>query len=280
MEQQTDKKGTWTDFLASKGANCTSATYPFFKSPKEEVLLAAKGDMLADLSSLTVLRVSGEDSESFLQSQLTNDIKKLDLNRSQLSAYCTPKGRILALFLIFKRDDGFYLLADTQLVEAVSKKLRMYVMRAKVIIDLLSDWVVIGLSGDGAYHNLKNSFESISQKNNTVSSKKYLSAIYISGKTPRYIIAGEIESIIQLWDKLSDACSLTGHHAWSWLDIQAGLPAISTENSEAFVPQMTNLELIDGINFKKGCYPGQEIVARMQYLGKLNEAANVQASYR
>jgi len=219
MEQQTDKKGTWTDLLTSKGANCTSATYPFFKSPKEEVLLAAKGDMLADLSSLTVLRVSGEDAEPFLQSQLTNDIKKLDLNSSQLNAYCTPKGRMLALLLIFKRDDGFYLLADTQLAEVVLKKLRMYVMRAKVIIDLVSDWVVIGLSGDGAYHNLKNSFATISQENNTVSSKKSLSAIYISGKTPRYIIAGEIESIIQFWDKLSDACSLTGHHAWSWLDI-------------------------------------------------------------
>ena len=117
MEQQTDKQGTWTDFLISKGADCTSTIYPFFKSPKEEVLIAAREDMLADLSNLTVLRVSGEDAESFLQSQLTNDITKLDLNGSQLSAYCNAKGRMLALFLIFKRDDGFYLLVDTQLAE-------------------------------------------------------------------------------------------------------------------------------------------------------------------
>lgn len=271
MEQQTDKKETWTDFLASKGADCASEIYPFFKSPEQEVLLAAKEDILADLSSLTVLRVSGEDAESFLQSQLTNDISKLDLNSSQLSAYCTAKGRMLALFLIFKRDDGFYLLADTQLVETVLKKLRMYVLRAKVVIDLLSDWAVIGISGDGAFNNLKNSFATISQENNAVSSAIKSSAVCIGGKKPRYIVAGETESGMQLWDKLSGTCSLTGHHAWAWQDIQAGLPTISTETSEAFVPQMTNLELIDGVNFKKGCYPGQEIVARMQYLGKLKQ---------
>jgi len=116
MEQQTEKRRIWTDFLTSKGADCTSGNYPWFKSPKEEVLMAAEGGVLADLSSLTVLRVSGEDAESFLQSQLTNDITKLDLNSSQLSAYCTAKGRMLALFLIFKRDDGFYLLVDTQFI--------------------------------------------------------------------------------------------------------------------------------------------------------------------
>ncbi len=271
MTQQPDNQGTWTDFLTSKGADCSSAMYPWFKSPGEEVLMAARESILADLSNLTVLRVSGEDAESFLQSQLTNDIKKLDLDKSQLSAYCTPKGRMLALFLIFKRDDGFYLLADTQLAEIVLKKLRMYVLRAKVVIDLLSDWVVIGLSGDDVYSDLKNSFEKISREINTVSSKKTLSAICINGKNPRYIVAGETESIIQLWENLPDTYSLTGHHAWSWLDVQAGLPTISTETSEAFVPQMTNLELIDGVNFKKGCYPGQEIVARMQYLGKLKQ---------
>jgi len=144
-------------------------------------------------------------------------------------------------------------------------------MRAKVVIDLLPDWVVIGLSGDGAFDNLKNSFATISQEKNTVSHSKKSSAVCIGGKKPRCIVAGETESIMQLWENLSGACSLAGHHAWSWLDIQAGLPTISTETSEAFVPQMTNLELIDGVNFKKGCYPGQEIVARMQYLGKLKQ---------
>jgi folate-binding protein YgfZ len=271
MTEHATNQASWADFLQSQGAKLDPDGYAFFAPANEEIKMASEGNILADLSSTSILKVSGTDAETFLQSQLTNDIKKIDQATCQLSAYCTAKGRMLALFRIFKKDDDFYLLVESQLAEMVQKKLRMYVLRAKVTIDLLSNWAVIGVSGEDALRNLKYLCNELSAENNSVCNTDFVSILCVNGYKPRYILVGDIESLSNAWEKLSDDTGSTGHHAWQWLDIMSGTPVIKQENSETFVPQMTNLELINGVNFKKGCYPGQEIVARMQYLGKLKQ---------
>lgn len=271
MTEPATNQPSWADFLQTQGAKLDAGGYAFFAPANEEVKMASEGNILTDLSSTSILKVSGADAESFLQSQLTNDIAKIDDCACQLSAYCTAKGRMLALFLIFKRDDDFYLLVEKQLAESVQKKLRMYVLRAKVTIDLLSDWALIGVAGENAQSNLKYLRGDLPAEDNSVCNAESVSLLCINGYKPRYILVGDTDSISKIWEKLSGDHSSTGHHAWLWLDIMSGTPVIKQENSEAFVPQMTNLELINGVNFKKGCYPGQEIVARMQYLGKLKQ---------
>jgi len=271
MTEHATNQPSWADFLQSQGAKLDPDGYPSFAPANEEIKMAQEGNILADLSSTSILKVSGADAETFLQSQLTNDIKKIDQNTYQLSAYCTAKGRMLALFLIFKRGNDFYLLVEKQLAESVQKKLRMYVLRAKVTIDLLSDWAVVGIAGEDALSNLKYLSGDLSAEDNSVCSTETVSLLCINGIKPRYILVGDTDSSSKIWEKLSGDHSPTGHHAWQWLDIMSGIPALKQENSEAFVPQMTNLEIINGVNFKKGCYPGQEIVARMHYLGKLKQ---------
>ncbi|MDD2701182.1 MAG: folate-binding protein YgfZ [Sideroxydans sp.] len=257
----------WQDFLTTNKANLVAGVLHDFGNAAAEREAAERGDILCDLSHFGLLQVTGEDAQGFLQNLLSNDIRDVDNGRSQLSSFNNAKGRMLASMLIWKQDDAYILQMPRGLCEAMRKKLSMYVLRSKVkITDISDEQVCIGLSGDKAlsalqalYADMPGDSMSVTQTNDAALIRRDARRMQIVAPAAR---AGEI------WNSLAATATPAGSPCWDWLDIRAGIPFILPQTQEAFVPQMVNFELIGGINFKKGCYPGQEVVARMHYLGK------------
>ena len=260
----------WHTFLQGLGASFSGTTLQHFGEPRAELQTAADGNILCDLSHLGLLQLEGEDRVAFLQGQVTNDVRLLDGSNSHYSGYCTPKGRLLALFLAFAHHDHLHLQFNRQLLEPVMKRLKMYVLRSKVSISDVSDSIVrMGLAGPQATDILQKLFNRVPQEEYGLTSLEDASLIRLPGKTPRYQIFTSPQHAEQIWTALSQHARPAGAACWEWLEIQAGIPDITPATQEAFVPQMVNLDALGGINFKKGCYTGQEIVARTHYLGKV-----------
>jgi len=263
-------KTDWKAFLADAGAEFEGDIVLHYGNPEREQEVTLSGMVFADLSHYGVISASGGDAESFLQGQLSNDIKNVTERHSQLSAYCTPKGRTLGLLRIFIKKESYYLRLPGALLEDVLNRLRKYVIIADVALGDASDETLrIGVSGESATRELA-AITAIPEQENDVVHADGLTILRIPGIHPRFEIhAASLEDATRLWDSLNVRGAPVGLPAWRLLDILAGLPEIYPETAELFVPQMLNLQLIGGISFKKGCYPGQEIVARMQYLGTL-----------
>lgn len=262
---------SWQKFLADYNVTFDPESGSRFDDADVEIEAASKDDVLADLSHLGLIKAEGNDASSFLLGQLTNDLNQVDDSHSQISAYCTPKGRMLALFRIFRRGQQYLLQAPEQVLETVLPRLRMYIMRAKVTLESATELVTIGVSGPKTESAVRDLLGQCPININDSVTADGISVVRLSGPHPRFLLVGETESMQSIWRELANRFIPVGVAAWSWLDIMAGQPTVVSATSEAFVPQMANLDVIDGINFKKGCYPGQEIVARMQYLGKLKQ---------
>lgn len=230
---------------------------------------------LSDLTVLSVLDVCGEDAKTFLQGQLINDILKVSATRAQITGYCTPKGRLLALPIIVGIDNGFRLVLPQDIKDAFVKRLSMFIMRAKVTIAERVDCACSGViaSEDGDLVSLGSLLGALPAAAMDVASSAQGQVIRwhdMPGSVPRarYLLIGTKESQVSVWSAGREL-PMANDALWRLGDIRAGLPSITSGVLEAFVPQMLNLQLIAGLSFTKGCYPGQEIVARMQYLGKL-----------
>lgn len=269
----------WTEFLTSQGAHWDNGRVTYFGDTPNNALnekraaLAAQTEdnthILCDLSHYGLLSACGVEAESFLQNQFCNDVRNLSLSQSQLNAYCTPKGRILAFFRLFQRDDCYYLRLPQEILEPTLKRLRMFVMMSKVTLDNASDTLMrIGFAGSKAAELIGSHVDSVPTTTDAVTQTNGLSIICIQPGT-RFEIVGRIADIRALWAQLSTQATQVGADSWELQDIHAAIPEVVSETQEAFVPQMLNLQGINALSFKKGCYPGQEIVARMHYLGKL-----------
>ncbi len=260
----------WKGFLENAGAEFNDTGVAHFGNLRRELSVAITGNTFADLSHYGLISVHGEDAASFLQNQLTNDLRQVDEQHSQFSGYCNAKGRLLATFRIFQRGDSHYLCLPVEMIEAVTSRLRMYVLRSKVTIEDASEtYVHLGVSGDQAEEDLRAVAGDLPVNLHEVISTNEQTVIRVPGIHASYEVFADVERAYELWNALNVHCAPIGAEAWQLLDIQAGIPLISSGTSGAFVPQMVNLQLVDGVSFKKGCYPGQEVVARMQYLGKL-----------
>jgi folate-binding protein YgfZ len=258
----------WQDFLAIHGATIAAGTVQHFGDPAAELDATGQDTILCDLGQFGTLRVSGEEAQSFLQNLLSNDIREVSSTRAQLSSFNTAKGRMLATTLIWRKGDDYLLQLPRALCEPVRKKLSMYVLRAKVKITDASDEIIsIGLSGANAQEMLRTQFRELPQTPLGVLCDPQGSIIRINDT--RLQINTPATHAAVLWTALSQHAQPVGSACWDWLNIRSGIPVILPPTQEQFVAQMVNLELLGGVNFKKGCYPGQEIVARMQYLGKL-----------
>jgi len=263
-------KPEWFDFLKDAGAEIENNEVRSFGNIEREQRMLHTGLIICDLSHHGLISIDGEDATDFLQGQLTNDVRDVSLSHSQLSAYCTHKGRMLANFRLFKRAESYYMQLPQALLESILKRISMFILMSKVSIkDNSNSLVKIGLSGPKAAEQLSEFISDLpSETDDCVQANGY-TIIKCAGELPRYEIFGELEEIKTLWGQLDVNAAPAGAGAWETLDILAGIPTITTETSEAFVPQMTNMHVINGVNFQKGCYTGQEVVARMQYLGKL-----------
>ena len=265
-------KTEWEKFLIDAGAEFIGDKVESFGNPSQERSIIHTGDTICDLSHYGLISACGADAVAFLQGQFTNDVAQIDESHSQLSSYCNPKGRMLANFRIFKRDETLYLSLPYPLLEAVQNRLRMYVMRSKVTLEDASDALMrFGLNGPKADKRLKAITGQIPENVNDAIQYNGYTIIRVHGTNPRFEIYGQLDAVTQLWQSLDVNATAVGSHIWELLNIHAGIPVITAGTYESFVPQMANMSLIGAINFKKGCYTGQEIVARMHYLGTLKK---------
>lgn len=229
-------------------------------------------NFVAPLTDLGLIAVSGDEGAAFLHNQLTNDVLHLEAGEMRLSGYCSPKGRLLAILSMWRSADAVMLQLPREIQASTRQRLQMFVLRSKAKLADVSDvHAMLGLAGEAAAAALSPWFP-------TLPATSY-SLVHTDAGTlireadadgvPRYQWITTPEQAIAAWPQLSQTLRPTTPNAWRLGRIHAGIPTITKPTQEQFVPQMVNLELIGGVNFKKGCYPGQEIVARTQYLGKL-----------
>lgn len=260
----------WQSFLEQKNARFDGGRVAGFSEPRHESEAAANATVLSVISDHALLCIRGTDAQSFLNGQLSNDVRRVDAAHSQLAAWCNAKGRIITLVRVFRRADDYYLLLPTDLRETVRERLQRFILRAKVTIESDDNLVVLGVSGPQADLLLRAVLPHVSAADDCLTQGDS-TLLRLSGVHPRYLLVAPIAAARALWERLAPPAIPVGPQAWIWLDIAAGVSRIDTTTSEQFVPQMANLELLNGVDFKKGCYPGQEIVARMHYLGRLKQ---------
>lgn len=262
-------KPEWKNFLIDYGAEFEGDSLISFGNPERERRIPPQGAILCDLSHFGLISVTGEDATAFLQGQLTNDINQVTDTLSQLSAYCTPKGRALATFFVTKRQGDYYLSLSRDLLEPILKRLRMYVMRSKAVLeDASASLVHFGYAAPDGDKQLSeilgkapaNAYDTMQIGNLTIMRQP--------APIPRFKILGELDEAKKLWERLNVNAACVGRSSWEYFNVMSGVPMVTLASSEAWVPQMMNMHLINGVSFTKGCFPGQEIVARLKYLGK------------
>jgi folate-binding protein YgfZ len=252
----------WNEFLAQQGARDDNE---HFGTLQAELAAARDATIVAPLTDQGLIRASGEDAANFLHNLLTNDINHLPAYGARYAGLCTAKGRMMASFLIWREGDDYLLQLSADILPAILKKLSMYVLRSKVkLADITAERVLIGVAGPDAAA-LANAPATPLQ----TASDAGGTAIRLDER--RSLLAIPLEEAPAAWAQLADQARPAGLAAWRLTEIAAGIPRIVAATQEAFVPQMVNYEVpaVGGVSFQKGCYPGQEIVARTQYLGKV-----------
>jgi len=232
----------------------------------------------APLPHLALIAVEGEDAKSFLHRQFTNDIETLGPNAARYAAWCTPKGRMLASFLVFRRGETYCLLLSSDLCAETLKRLGMFVLRSKVRLSAL------GLHPFGVYAPdckrlgkalaaaglaaPRGMMQSLSLPA-TPSTAAEAQATVIRLDETRALVVAETGTAAACQRRLSSRATQADASFWQWLDIEHGIVRIDAASREAFVPQMVDFDTIGGVSFKKGCYPGQEVIKRVQTRGEV-----------
>jgi len=258
----------WISSLAAQGLAADGSS---FGAVAEELVAARDGAVVAPLSDLGLIRAGGADAAGFLHNLLTNDINGITSGGARFAGFCTPKGRLLALFLIWREGDDFLLMLPRDILPAMLKKLSMYVLRSKVkLTDATGERALIGYAAPALVSPAPTLGEA------AAALPRFGVAAVEGGQVvrlddTRWLLALDAATAASRWPQLGTAARPVGLAAWQWLEIAAGQPRVVAGTQEAFVPQMLNMELpaVAGVSFTKGCYPGQEIVARTQYLGKV-----------
>lgn len=242
----------WAAFLSNQGV--LSEDYRVMKDGKAGV------NFLAPLTHLTVLKVSGRDAAKLLQGQLTCNVNEIGESSSRYAAMCNPKGRVIATFLVIKNTDDFLLILPGDMAETVLTRLKMYVLRSDVRIENAGDgFCILGICEEGpaqaAYMTQHSELDVM---------------IALPGPMSRSVRVTAPGNAVALWTDLigSKEFRRTNVAEWRYCDILCGFPWVGPAISEAFIPQSLNLDKLGAISFSKGCYTGQEIVARTHYLGK------------
>lgn len=260
----------WRSFLESADGVFDAETSDLlnFGDAPAELLAASKQTVLVPLTHLGLIEASGEEAKSFLHNQVTSDINHLAEAQAQHAGWCTAKGRMQASFLVWRNGENYRLAVAADLQEATQKRLQMFVLRAKVKLASLTDsTLLLGLAGPQAEEALSDAGLPCPTSAMASTDADDVSVIRLDGT--RFIIATPENRMAALWQNLTVKARPAGVPAWRWLDIQAGYPLVTLATKEEFVPQMADFEKLGGVSFNKGCYPGQEVVARTQYLGKV-----------
>ena len=242
----------WHSFLKKNGAKFSNKKEISFEKTQPIVDHSKKESFFIPLTHLGLIQLEGIDARQFLQGQVTCDVGLLSNNNSIFGAKCTPKGRTLTNFQLHEIcDDKLLMIMHRSLIDLVIKDLSKYAAFYKVtLIDATELYAIFGLGNVTLVYRFD------------VSSS-------FSYKDGRELVAVSGNQATDLWNELSKISTVAGYNSWETLNIQSGIPILQKETSGSFVPQMLNLDYLDAISFSKGCYTGQEVVARMRYLGKL-----------
>lgn len=259
----------WSTFLEQAGAVRVADRVSHFGHPDYEARAALASNVRCDLSHQGLIAARGPETESFLQGQLTCDVRQVTPDHSLLGAFCSPKGRALASFRLFWHEDAYLLELPRAMVEPTLNRLRKYVLRTKTTLEDASATLArMGVVGPNAPAALEKILGVAPERANDVFSRN-LTVVRLPGPTPRFAVYGATPEVRRLWEALGSTFTPVGAEPWRLLEILAGTPMVYPETMDAFVPQMLNLQLLEGVGLQKGCYTGQEVVARTHYLGKL-----------
>lgn len=218
----------------------------------------AGGVTAAALDSLALIEVTGDDARDFLQGQFSNDLSEVGdadnpAQRCQLNAYCNPKGRALAVIRLVRHDGGWWMMVPAELADPLIRRLKMFVLRARVEITPKPQTALLGLI-NGAQ----------------CTGGRGLERVPVRGVVPRHIMIGEPQAV-DAFMRANALEAAPGDEPWRLADILSGIPQVYAQTVEQFIPQMINLDRVGGLSFTKGCYPGQEIVARLRYRGRVKQ---------
>jgi tRNA-modifying protein YgfZ len=237
---------------------------PAAMSPHSNTLLNTHLNGVSPLPHLGVIQAHGEDAADFLHKQLSNDVLLLPVGQSRLAAFCSAKGRMQASFVAIKTaPDNVLLVLSLDLLAPTLKRLSMFVLRAKVkVSDATGQWQLRGLLGDSARAVLPGATPWETTSAEGTCAVALYPAVLGDTQVPRALWLGAPSQALPVGAELST-------EVWAWAEVMSGVTLVTQPLFEAFVPQMLNYESVGGVNFKKGCYPGQEVVARSQFRGTL-----------
>lgn len=220
-----------------------------------------------------LLGIAGADSAKFLQGQLTCNMQDITPQQSRLAAHCTHKGRMVASFRLLQTSELAYLFClPKQTLPALQKSLGKYIVFSKAKLrDASDEYLQLGISGPQAAQEITRVFGTAPTAQNGQHSCDNGIVICVNGNNPRFLCLVPAARAKTVLEMLAVSSKITDCHYWHWLDIRDGIGEVREQTIEEFIPQMLNMQLLDGISFTKGCYTGQEIVARMQYRGTLKK---------
>jgi tRNA-modifying protein YgfZ len=246
------------------------APHAHFGDPRRELAAARSHAVVCPLSHFGLLRFSGADAQTFLQGQLTCDVLQVAPTAARYGGYCTPKGRLIADFLLMRTPQAYLMHLPADSCDALAERLRKFVLRAKVDIGHETGLRAIGVGGPEALNLLQHAIGE--PPHLPLESVQYPAATLLRLPGAAFLAIAPQQEIAGLWDIIARQAMPAGMESWDWLQIRAGIPWITAATREQFVPQMVSLDVIGGVDFQKGCYPGQEIVARTHYLGEVKRA--------
>lgn len=259
----------WYEFLKTQGADVHKQSVVAFKNQQYPISEITDLNSISDLSHHGLLKVSGPDATPFLQGQLSCDLTKITARTSTLGCYCNPQGRILATFRLFQIKDDYYLFMPRSMISVMQNALEKYSLFSKVTIEPDLQNILIGIAGPSTTSFLKQLNYDFPDEASGVTQTKGLTIIKVRANCSRFICIGSFEAIKLLWCELSSDLIPTTDLAWQYYDIINGIPTIYPETQSQFLPHRINYHLLNGIDFEKGCYVGQEVIARLHYRGKL-----------
>ena len=225
---------------------------------------------LMTLDDWALATISGPDSEKYLQGQITADVSHLTDAQHLLAAHCDAKGKMWSNLRVFRREGGFAWIERRSLRDAQLTELKKYAVFSKVTIAANDDLVLLGVAGFQARAALAPLFAALPDAATPVVSEGATSLLWFEHPGERFLLVTDVDTANRVTDALRGEAQFNNSQQWLALNIEAGLPVIDSANSGQFIPQATNLQALGGISFKKGCYTGQEVVSRIEHIGKTN----------
>jgi len=222
---------------------------------------------LMTLDDWALATLTGADSEKYLQGQVTADVAALTEHQHLLAAHCDAKGKMWSNLRLFRRDGGFALIERRSIRDAQLTELKKYAVFSKVTIAADDEHVLLGVAGFQARAALANVFTTLPDAEKQVVQEGVTSILWFEHPAERFLLVTDVATAEMISEKLRGEAQLNNSQQWLALNIEAGLPVIDAANSAQFIPQATNLQALGGISFKKGCYTGQEMVARAKFRG-------------